>query len=345
MPSRKPAGIAIVGAGMAAKPHFSALDELAQAGRVSVRGVLTRSPATRERIAADRGWRAYDDLAQIAADADVDAVLVLTPPNQRLDLVRALAAAGKHMLIEKPVERTAAAAAHIVETCDRAGVRLGVVLQHRFREGVRRLAEIRAQGLLGTPYAAAIDIPWWRPQSYYDEPGRGSYERDGGGVLISQAIHTLDLALQILGPAAEVQVMAGTTTAHRMEAEDFVAGGIRFANGALASLAATTAAYPGRAESIDIHCPEGSARLESSRLTLSWRDGRVEEWGEGGATGAGADPMAFPHGWHKAVIADFLDAVAEDRQPTVSGASALEVQRLIEALVASSTQGRRVTLA
>ena len=112
---------------------------------------------------------------------------------------------------------------------------LGIVLQHRFRAVAERLADRLASGALGTIAAVHIAVPWWRPQGYYDEPGRGTYARDGGGVLISQAIHTLDLALSLAGPVDEVVAVAGTTALHRMEAEDFVAAGIRFAERGVAA--------------------------------------------------------------------------------------------------------------
>ncbi len=187
-------------------------------------------------------------------------------------------------------------------------------------------------------------VPWWREQAYYDEPGRGTYERDGGGVLISQAIHTLDLMLSLTGPVAQVQAVAATTRFHEMESEDFVAGGMRFASGAPGSVMATTASFPGEAESITLDCEKASAHLQSGTLTLSWRDGRVESFGETGGTGGGADPMAFPHGWHRDLIAGFAAAVREGRDPVPSGREALDVHRLIDALMRSSREGRAIDI-
>ena len=130
--------------------------------------------------------------------------------------------AGKQVLMEKPVERSVAAAERIVATCQTAGVKLGVIFQHRFRPASRQLAGLMADGALGALQAVHLSVPWWRPQAYYDEPGRGSFAQDGGGVLLTQAIHSLDLMLSLAGPVEAVSAIATTTGMHRMETEDFV---------------------------------------------------------------------------------------------------------------------------
>ena len=163
-----------------------------------------------------------------------------------------------------------------------------------------------------------------------------------GGVLISQAIHTLDLMLSLTGPVARVQSLCATTPFHQMEAEDFSAGAMQFVSGAVGSIFASTASFPGDTESLTFECDKGSARLKSGVLTLHWRDGRVETLGEEATTGGGADPMAFSHEWHRALIADFAEALREGRAPQVTGAQAMEVHRLIAAIEASSASGQRV---
>nr|MBA3325083.1 Gfo/Idh/MocA family oxidoreductase [Paracoccaceae bacterium] len=229
-----PVRLAIIGLGMATKPHLLALEELR--GRVEVSGVLNRNRAKAEAVGAEHGWRVFDDLAAVAADPGTDGVIVATPPDQRREIVSAMAAGGKPVLMEKPVERTLAAARAIVAECADAGVPLGIVFQHRFRAGARRLRELVDGGRLGELALVRATVPWWRDQAYYDQPGRGTLARDGGGVLISQAIHVLDLMLSLTGPAASVQAMRATTRMHAMETEDFVAAGLRFASGAVGSV-------------------------------------------------------------------------------------------------------------
>ncbi len=332
-------GLGVIGLGMASKPHAKSLVDLAD--RIDVRGVFARSADRRAAFAAEYGLPAVDSVEALLADPALDAVLILTPPNARADLVDRFSAAGKHILMEKPVERTTAAATAIVDQCEARGVKLGIVFQFRFRAAAERLAELVREGAMGKLAAARLDVPWWRPQGYYDEPGRGTYARDGGGVLISQAIHAMDLMLSLTGPVAEVQAVTATTALHEMESEDFVAGGLRFASGAVGSVVATTAGYPGRVESLSLDFENASARLNGGELSVTWRDGREEHKGDDDtATGGGADPMAFPHDWHMALIADFADAVQSGGAPRITGREALNVHRLIDALVASSKDGR-----
>jgi len=336
--------VAIIGAGMVAKTHVMALADLGADLRLT--GVLSRTPESAATLAADATGRCgypvplYGDLNALCAD--VDWAIVLTPPNARMEIVQALAAAGKGILLEKPIERDLPAATQIVEICEDAGVSLGIVFQHRMRKASRDLADLIAGGTLGPLAMAEVNVPWWREQAYYDEPGRGTYARDGGGVLISQAIHSLDLMLSLTGPVAEVQAMAHTTALHRMEAEDYVTAGLRFANGAVGSLIASTASYPGDAESITLHFANAVARLQSGELRLHWRDGRTEVLGEVAATGGGADPMAFTHDWHRDIIADFADRFAAGTPPAVTGREGLKTHALITALIQSSTEKRTV---
>lgn len=340
--SEEKLGLAVIGTGMAATPHARALQDLA--GTIEVRGVYSRTRDKREAFAEKFGFPAAESIDALADNPDVDAVLIITPPNQRLDLVRRFAAAGKHILMEKPVERTTEAAGEIVRICEENGVRLGIVFQHRYREASQKLKSLIDDGALGAIGLVRASVPWWREQAYYDEPGRGSYERDGGGVLISQAIHTLDLMLSLTGPVARVQAMTATTALHAMETEDLATAGLQFASGAVGSVLATTAAFPGGAETIRLDCDRAAATLRSGTLRIDWRDGRSETHGEQTGTGGGADPMAFPHDWHRDLIAAFARDAAAGRTPVPSGRDALAVQRLIDAIIRSSQQGRAIDM-
>ncbi|WIY53023.1 Gfo/Idh/MocA family oxidoreductase [Devosia sp. YIM 151766] len=334
-------GLGVVGAGMAAKPHAQALDALRD--RIDVRGVWRRNGQELQRFCAEYDFPAAESYEALLADPAIDAILVLTPPNAREDIVAAAAGAGKHVLMEKPVERSTQAAERIVTLCDQAGVTLGIIFQHRFRAASQALAAKIRSGELGRLHVMHLVVPWWRPQEgYYDRPGRGTLAQDGGGVLITQAIHSLDLMLSLAGPVEAVTALAATTGLHRMEAEDFVAGGLEFANGAVGGLMATTANFPGGAETMTLNFDRASAILAGGNLTLNWMDGRSETIGETSSGGGGADPMAFPFDWHMAQIVDFADAVQQDRQPVSTGHTALAVHRLIDALIRSGKEGRRI---
>jgi len=332
--------LALVGCGMAAKPHAAALKALQD--RIEVAGVYSRSPEKRAAFAAEHGFPEAPSLDALITDPSIDAALIITPPNARADIVGAFARAGKHILSEKPLERTAEAAEAIVATCEAANVTLGVVFQHRFRRASEALADRLTDGSLGPIRLVGAEIPWWREQAYYDEPGRGTYARDGGGVLISQAIHTLDLMLALTGPVAEVQGLVTTTPLHRMEAEDYATAALRFENGATGHLMASTAHYPGEAESLRLDCDRASVRLKSGVLDIHWRDGTHEQIGEPATTGGGADPMAFPSDWQRDLIADFARAVQGGHAPRVTGRQALEVHRLIAAIERSSQERKAV---
>lgn len=332
----------LIGLGMVAPIYAKALDDLPD---IALHGIHSRDPAKRAAFRQAHAPQAkeYESIAEIAADPEVDFVLLATPPNARAEIVDTLAGAGKPILMEKPIERTLAAADALVARCENAGVPLGVMLQHRARPVVADLRRVMAD--LGPLHAVEISIPWWRPQSYYDEPGRGSYARDGGGVMISQAIHTMDLALSLTGPVAEVTAMTATTGLHRMEAEDWVTCGLRFANGAVGTLFATTAAYPGRGEAIRLYHGRAAVTLEANELRIDRLDGTSQTIGASASSGAGADPMAFTHEWHRDVIADFAAALRDRRPPMVTGRDALAVHRLIAVIETSARDGTRKMLA
>lgn len=336
--------VVLVGLGMVAKVYIEALRQLAPA--ITLRGVLGSTEKSsaqfclRQRSQFDHELIAYADIEAVAADDEVDFVLVATPPDARLALSEILSRAGKPVLMEKPVERNLANATKIVETYAAKRVPLGIMFQHRTRPSCAALQKLLRERAPGPLVTAEISVPWWRDQAYYDQPGRGSYARDGGGVLISQAIHTLDLLLWFAGPVTKVQAFCATSDFHQMEAEDFVSAGLEFDNGAVGTLFATTASYPGRSEELILHYRHVTARLQSNLLKICWHDGKRETFGAQAATGAGADPMAFSCDWHKAMIEDFNMALSAKRPPLVDGQSALTVHRLIEALEQSGKSGQ-----
>src|SRR5438105_2517279 len=324
--------VALVGLGMAVTPHAKSLNDLKS--RAQVAYAYSPSAARRAKFAERFAFPLADRLETIIDDRSVDAVLILTPPNTHLELVERCARAGKHILLEKPLEITTARAERLVAACK--NVTLGIVLQHRFRPAAEKLHELIAAGRLGKLMSASAAIPNWRPQSYYDQPGRGTRARDGGGVLLTQGIHTLDLLTWFAGEAAEVKSYWATTPVHRMETEDLACAALRFENGALGVVHATTTAYPGFPERIELIGTHGSALLEGTALRAQFADGTsLEMKTESGGGGTGADPMAFPHDWHRGVLTDFLDAMEKHREPRSSGRETLKVHRLIERILNS----------
>lgn len=331
--------IAVVGLGMASAPHAKSLLDLRD--RIEVAAAFSPTEARRKEFADKYGLPVSGDLDAIFADASIDALLVLTPPNTHLGLVRRAADAGKHVLLEKPLEIATARAEQIVEAMEAAGKKLGVVLQHRFRPVSIALAEMLRSGRLGELVSASARLHNWRPQSYYDQPGRGTKARDGGGVLLTQAIHTLDLLISITGMPVEVMAYAATSPVHYMETEDLAMGALKFGNGAIGTVSATTCAFPGFRDAVDVIGAKGMARLDGASLLANFHDGTEVSVFDEAAGGAGADPMAFSHQHHRAVLANFLDAIETGSAPLVTGREALKVHRLIDALLRSAETGRR----
>ena len=334
---------AILGLGMALKPHIRSLEELSD--RLEIAACYTPSPERRKAFSAAHAHPVVGDLDAIMSDRSIDAVIILTPPNTHLELVERCAAAGKHVLLEKPIDGTVARARRAVEAMERAGCRLAIVLQHRFRTVSRRLAELVRSGELGRLVSGSASIRWWRPPEYFAQPGRGMKARDGGGVLLTQAIHTLDLFQSLAGDIAEVSAFAATSPLRKIDTEDIVGAGIRFAGGAVGTIDATTVAYPGFPERIELACEKATALLNAETLDVFFKDGRHLREGGQTSNSGGADPMAFSHEAHKALIADFLDAIDANRNPVTYGREALKVQVLIEALLRSAEQQRAVKIA
>ncbi len=331
--------IALIGLGMVAGTHVAAINASDQELRLA--GVLGRDPSRTAEFARKNGTRAYTSVEDIANDPEIDFVIIATPPDQRLELVKTLIAAGKPILMEKPIERNLTTATEIVDLCESASLPLGIVFQHRARAASGHLKSLLDTNTLGDIATVDIRVPWWRDQSYYDAPGRGTYARDGGGVMISQAIHTLDLAMWLLGPITSVQAMMRTTPLHKLEAEDWAGSLFEMQNGAIGTMMATTADFPGAAETITIQGTKAKAHLGSGVLTVTSLNGETETSGDVASTGGGADPMAFTHEWHQTVIEDFARAITQDRPPMATGRSALRTHAVIDAMEKANRSGQR----
>ncbi|WP_299146063.1 Gfo/Idh/MocA family oxidoreductase [uncultured Tateyamaria sp.] len=336
--------VLLIGMGMVAQTHVCALRDAGNGVRLS--GVLGRDPDRTSAFCAAASETvghpvsAFTDSAAALASGP-DMAILITPPDARATFADALAQAGIPTLMEKPIERTLEDASGIVATYAQAEVPLAICFQHRTRAAAQDLRTRLATGALGEIVHVDIRVPWWRDQAYYDAPGRGSYARDGGGVMINQAIHTLDLALWIAGPVARVQAQMQTSPLHHMEAEDIASALLRFASGATGVLSATTCAYPGTTESIALTTTRAQVHLSGDTLRIDWHDGATETRAPAAdaGTGGGADPMAFTHAWHEAVIEDFAAALRDDRPPLAPPSDALHVHAVIHAMEQAARRG------
>jgi predicted dehydrogenase len=256
--------MALVGLGAATQPHLRSLQDLTE--RIDLRYAVTRQPHP-DRIRPYTGpVRLISTLDEALADPQVHAVIVATPPSTHLDICQRCFVAGKHVLLEKPLELNLERSQQLAALARQSGLHLGVVLQHRFRPASVALQEVLDTGRLGEIQAASVRVPWWRSQAYYNELGRGTLARDGGGVLLTQAIHTLNLFQALVGVKSVTASVVRQTRLHQMETEDHVSALLVLGNGAPGDLMATTAMYPGFPETIEVIGTLGSARLSGADL-------------------------------------------------------------------------------
>lgn len=324
-------GMALVGLGAASQPHLRSLQDLSD--RIDLRYAVTRQPHP-DRIRPYTGpVRCTSTLDEALQDPQVKAVIVATPPATHLEICQRCFAAGKHVLLEKPLELNLERSSQLAALARHSGLHLGMVLQHRFREASVVLQDVLDTGRLGDIQTASVRVPWWRSQAYYDEPGRGTLARDGGGVLLTQAIHTLNLFQALVGVQSVTASVVRQTSLHQMETEDHVNALLVLGNGAPGDLMATTAMYPGFPETIEVIGTRGSARLTGANLQVHFLQGEPLTVSSEGGTGSGANIMDFSHGPHRDLLTDFIDAVEHQRTPRVTADDVLQTHRLIDELL------------
>lgn len=346
----------LVGLGAIHTTHAEAMGQIDGACLAGVYDVVPeRAAAASERF----GVGAYDSLEALCAD--VDAVSVCVPSGYHGDVALACARLGKHVLVEKPIETTLAKAEALVKGCRELGVKLGVISQHRFARQVRRLRDAAQGGELGKLVAGDASVKWYRTQEYYDSgEWRGTWALDGGGCLMNQGVHTIDMIQWIMGGVRSVQAMA-RTAAHTIEVEDIANLLVEYRNGAIGAIQGSTAVYPGFAERLEVHGEHGTVIVEGDR-TKVWRvdpeRAKLGKYGDGVMSQptpsihlAGAaewteeDPTASWGEQHRLQIEDFARAVADDREPFITGEMALEPLKIILAAYESSRAGgKRVAL-
>src|SRR6516162_8615303 len=243
-------GCAIVGCGMIARFHARALAEVPGARLVAL---VSRNPANARAVAETVGVSCdvSTELAPVLARKDVDIVIVATPSGAHMEPAVAAAEAGKHVVVEKPLEVTVERCDRIINACDRHGVKLCTIFPSRFADANRALKAAVDAGRFGRLTLGETTCKWWRPQSYYDQGGwRGTWALDGGGALMNQAIHNVDLLLWMMGPATHVTAFTALLAHERIEVEDTAVACLRFANGALGVIQATTSVFPGLPKTI-----------------------------------------------------------------------------------------------
>ncbi len=343
-------GFGVVGTGMIAGFHAKAIGAIPGARLV---GAYDAVPERAQKFAAEQGCTAYTELEAMLANRDIHVVTICTPSGVHRDPAVAAAQAGKHVLVEKPLEITLARCDDIIRACAQAGVLLGGILPSRFTPANQALKRAIDAGRFGRLTLGDTYVKWWRTQQYYDQGGwRGTWKLDGGGAYMNQAIHNVDLLQWFMGDVVEVCGLTATLAHERIEVEDVGTAVVRFRNGALGTLEASTSVYPGLLKKTEIHGTEGSVIVEQDDILL-WEFQRPQPEDEeirrmfarkSANTGGAADPAAISFVPHQKQFEDFLAAIEGQKAPAVDGAAARKSVEIILAIYESSWTGRRVTL-
>lgn len=343
-------GFGIVGCGMIAEFHARAINEIDGA---RVAGVYDSSEARDKgpKIAgiATKGECAiYHSLDEMLANPEIDVICICTPSGAHLDPAVAAARAGKHVVVEKPLEITVGRCDRIIGACDDAGVRLCTIFPSRFGEANEALKRAIDGGRFGRLTLGDTYVKWWRTQQYYDSGGwRGTWDLDGGGALMNQAIHNVDLLVWLMGDVESVTAMTATLAHERIEVEDTAVAAVKFKNGALGVIEACTSAFPGLLKRTEIHGSGGSARVDQDDITL-WQfatdeagDAEIRDRiaGASGFSAGASDPRGITHEGHRLQLVDFLRAIDEGTEAKVDGREGRRSVEVIRAIYRSAKMG------
>ena len=338
---KKHIGFGIVGLGQISGTHAAALQEQEDCCLV---GGFHKNRDKANLWASEHKCRAFYSLEEMLADPEIDAVSITTPSGCHLDPALAAIRAGKHVLIEKPMEITEERICLLIENARQHHVRLGCIFQSRFHDASRLLKKAVEEGRFGTITLADAQFKWYRTQEYYDSGAwRGTWSLDGGGVLMNQGIHAIDLLLYLMGDPAEVSSYTATLAHERIEVEDTAAAILRFKNGALGMIEGTTAAYPGSQKRIEICGSKGQAVLEEDSITKwEFTEEQPEDAGirarfaASVPTSGASDPKNISQIGHIREYTDFAAAILNGTDPLITGEEALRSVHLIRSIYKSA---------
>lgn len=336
----------IIGPGSIAHLHGEAIT---QAGAELV-AVYGRDEKKSKEFAQQHGIQAFTDLDAFLSCNDIDVITIATASGTHLEIAAQAARQGKHILCEKPLEVTPQRADELIKVCAENNVWLGVFFQARFDECTQLAKEAIASGRLGKILLASCQMRWYRSQEYYDSAAwRGTWALDGGGCLMNQGIHTIDLLLYLVGEVGVVSALQGPVTHKRIEVEDNLCASVRFQNGAIGTIEASTSCSPGFPRRIEISGENGTIGIEGNRI-VHWEfaehqpdDEEIILTGDASIGGA-ADPKAIDVAGHRLVVEDFVKSIREHRQPFVDGAEGKKSVDFVCAAYESIRTGTAVRL-
>lgn len=344
-------GFGLVGCGMISAFHARAINDIKGARVVALH---TSRPENAQKIQEIVGDCAvYTDYREFLKHQGLDIVNVCTPSGAHLDPAVDAAKAGKHVVVEKPLEITLPRCDKIIEACDKYKVKLCTIFPSRFSPANIALKQAVDSGKFGKLTLADTYVKWWRTQQYYDGGGwRGTWKLDGGGAYMNQAIHNVDLMYWLMGDIVEVNGMTGTLAHERIEVEDVGVATVRFKNGALGVMEATTSAFPGLLKKTEIHGTKGTVIVEQDDVLL-WqfeketaKDRTVREKfaKRVGGGGGASNPAAISYKGHMEQLKDFIKAIQTGKAPLVDGAEGRKSVEIILAIYKSAKTGKTVEL-
>ncbi len=333
-------GFGIAGCGMIGRVQAEAIGAIAGARLVAV---FSRDEKRAAEFAAKFGTAGYADYDQFLEHPGLQIVNVCTPSGLHAEPGIKAAQAGKHVLVEKPIETSLEKADALIAACDQAKVKLGVIFQSRFLPAVQKIKRAIDEGRLGRLMIGDAYVKWYRAPEYYTDSWHGTMALDGGGALINQAIHTVDLLRWMMGPVETAFAMKGALRYPHIEAEDTLVASLRFQSGALGVIEAATSVKPGFKRRLEISGERGAVILDGDAISVWVIDG------EDGAPDAGeqitdgsANPAAISNEGHRRQIEDMMRAVIEDRQPMIDGREGRKSLELVTALYIAANEGRAV---
>src|SRR5579875_339238 len=348
----------IVGGGVIGPMHAEAIKSLPDAELVAVADIVFESA---QKLAAKYGATPYSDIGEMLAREQLDVVTIGTPSGMHGKHAIQIMRSGRHVIVEKPMEISRAALDEMLRVQEETGVKMAVVSQHRFDAAAQEVYALVQEKAFGRLVLGNTLIPWWRSQGYYDSGAwRGTWQLDGGGVLMNQSIHSIDVLQWLMGPVRSIFAYTGTL-AHRMETEDVAVAVLRFDNGALGTIAATTGAYPGVSTRIEIFGDKGSAIIENDELAylhlarddseevgaygISPKADRASRGSQGEKKeGAAQNPAALNVRSHAMQFADMIRAIRENGTPLVDGYAGRRTVEVILAIYESARTRREVVL-
>jgi predicted dehydrogenase len=326
--------VGILGAGNISQTHARAAHAIPG---VTITAVLGRTREKAESFARDYNAAAYDDLQKFLAHKPMDVVAIGSPSGVHAEQAIAAVERGLHVLVEKPVDITTDRIDKLIAAADRAGVKVGVFFQDRLKPDIVRLKDLIDSGTLGKPILASAHVKWYRPPDYFSQSRwRGTWALDGGGALMNQGIHTVDVLQWLMGPVARLSARTATLL-HKIEVEDTAVATIEFATGALGILEATTSVYPGYPRRVEVTGSEGTAILDGDTLaSVELRNAPPSQTKEGGPTVSSYSPVVADASAHQRIVEDFIDAIRNNREPVCDARAGRKSVAIVQAIYASS---------